>query len=198
MSCEIVGLVQALSGLRQISLAMQFLTCICVLMGLLLQVVEAPNGQAEAEWIAARIRRLASEGGDLRQIAVLFRIHKLSRVIEQALVRSRSSSVCGLMETALRQPPGAAQLMLLQRCRQSCTWFIGWLSHECLHCQSVQVKEGIPFVVLGGTPFWRRTEVSPPSVYQSTALRVRPSNSHSSCSPFDCRCATSPLSHGDL
>jgi superfamily I DNA/RNA helicase len=51
------------------------------------QVVETVDGHAEADWLAAALRRLERHGHDLREAAVLFRVHLLSRVIEQALVR---------------------------------------------------------------------------------------------------------------
>ncbi len=57
-------------------------------------MVEAANGHTEAEWMAANVRRLQREGHDLREIAVLFRVHILSRVIEQALVRAGGSGGC--------------------------------------------------------------------------------------------------------
>ena len=51
------------------------------------QVVETVNGHAEADWLAVQLRQLERHGHDLREVAVLFRVHLLSRVIEQALVR---------------------------------------------------------------------------------------------------------------
>ena len=50
-------------------------------------MVEAASGFEEATWMASKILDLQAGGHPLEQMAVLFRVHVLSRVLEQALVR---------------------------------------------------------------------------------------------------------------
>ena len=47
----------------------------------------AKTNELEAEWIAAEIRRLQSQGVDLGQIAILYRAHYLSRILEDVFLK---------------------------------------------------------------------------------------------------------------
>lgn len=181
--------------------------------------MEAANGHAEAEWLAARVRRLQRDGHDLREIAVLFRVHILSRVIEQALVRRSLSPeptpggplafTCSHPVHCHRVGPGRRRLWTLL-----CALLAHWQTHYSLHSTGVlhsptlemlealgwhvriplpsvprssprfpdhclrQVREGIPYVLLGGTPFWGRAEASIPATLHAFHTSMTQGCSH--------------------
>mmetsp|Transcript_6118 Transcript_6118/g.17530 ORF Transcript_6118/g.17530 Transcript_6118/m.17530 type:complete len:1094 (+) Transcript_6118:147-3428(+) len=74
--------------------------------------VSSPSGYTEASYIVNKLRDLERQGHEWSEMAVLFRTHALTRLVEDALV-----------------------------------------------------KAGIPFKMLGGTPFWGRTEVKDVMAY---------------------------------
>lgn len=49
----------------------------------------AKTQQSEAGWMAAEVKRLASQGTPLNKIAVLYRSHHVSRAVEEAFIREK-------------------------------------------------------------------------------------------------------------